>query len=56
LILNLKEKKDLTEDKIESLKAQVESYTNSRDDIVAKKHNITPLFLESWIQKFKNDR
>ncbi len=56
MILNMKEKKEFSNEKLENLKASVESYTNSRDEIVAKKHGITALFLEIWIEKFKGDK
>ncbi len=52
----MKEKKEFSNEKLENLKASVESYTNSRDEIVAKKHGITALFLEIWIEKFKGDK
>lgn len=56
LILNMKEQKTLSDDKLESLKNQVEQYTNSRDAVVCKKHGISTMFLEKWITKHKNDK
>lgn len=55
MILNMKEKNLLTEDKIENIKAQVEHYTTERDAFVCKRQGITSLFLESWVRKYKND-
>ena len=41
LILNMKEKKEYSDNKLESLKVQAENYTSSRDSVVAKRHGIT---------------
>lgn len=41
LILNMKDQNTLSDDKLESIKNQVEQYTSSRDAVVCKKHGIT---------------
>jgi transposase-like protein len=56
MILNLKEKKELNDDKLESVKAQVELYTKSRDELIAKRYGISPTFLETWIKRYSSDR
>lgn len=46
LLLNLKEQRKLDENQLENLKASLEKYTNEKDEVVSRKHNITPLLLE----------
>ena len=46
MILNLKDSGKLNSDTLENIKAQIETFTKSRDETVCKKHKITPLLLE----------
>ena len=56
MILNLKDQGQLSDDKLESVKASVENYTKSKDETVCKRFGINPIILEKWIAKYKNDR
>ena len=49
IIENLKSKNELTPDVLEAMKNQMSIFTQDKDDIVCKKHEITSLFLEEWI-------
>ena len=55
LLVNLKESKELTQSHVENMQAQIKHFTGLKDEQVCQKHKITPLFLEEWIQKQRND-
>lgn len=52
---NMKQSGQGTQEVIDHMKVQMHSYSNERDELVCKKHNITGLFLEEWIAREKFD-
>jgi len=55
MILNLKETGTIDDKKMEGIKEMIKNYTDSKDQQVCKKHKISPIFLEQWLNKNKKD-
>lgn len=55
IMSNLKEQNQFTPDILENVKTRIEALTKSNDEDVAKRHNITPEFLQAWTAKFAKD-
>ena len=52
IMINLKEQNQFTPDIFESIKTRIEVLTKSNDEDVAKRYNISPDFLQTWIGKY----
>ena len=55
LINNLKEQGKFTPDILENAKTRIDALTRSNDEDVAKRHNISPEFLQAWTANFAKD-
>jgi len=45
----LKEQGSLSPDNLENIKNQMQSFTKTKDELVCKKYNITPVLLGKWL-------
>jgi hypothetical protein len=55
ILLNLKETNQLSEVKKENIEEALKNFTNSKDEAICKKYQITPIVMEQWLQKKRND-
>jgi hypothetical protein len=52
---DLKEKRILTNDVLDKFKTRIKALTNTCEQDLAKKYNMTPEFLQAWIIYYKQD-
>lgn len=56
MMLERKEKGNFTKEQELSLKASVENYTTTRDDIVCKRYGVPTQGLSDYINHYKDDK